>query len=641
MAEVLVARKPITLYAMERMGIEPGTEIGGYQIREHVGSGAMGAVYRAETGEGEEVAFKLLNVNLSHDSFVRERLVREVSALQRINHPGVARVLDAETDSADVFIVTEFVSGENLDRLVAQRGPLSGQELLDFAVKSATALDAVHQAGVLHRDLKPSNVLISEEGPVLIDFGVAQEIGDARMTATGFVVGTPGYLAPEQIDGKSPSQDSDWWGWVSTVLFAATGRTPFGTRPIEAVIARVHSGNPDVSGLSTELAAAFVACLQPYPEDRAPAQSILNAIQAQCDAELIATELAYLSADADADADVVPARAVLASSVQAEQDDESAEEAGNGEAEVSSSQETVIIEAAEVPSEELGVLPIVSPTETVQSLEGGFHAEVRPTVEEKTSILPTENVGQQALLAPANPSADATSVLSQSSDAETTVLVQTATDDEDKEDGYSRPALARRLGMATAWAVITVAAGMVYPGWALIVVSALFLGLRVIGEIADRFHERRELNGVRRTDVFVAIISSPWHVLKSCFTILPSLATAVSAALIVGGLLWWLVSLQPLTGLLRFFGSVDGEPVIYRAVLAIAFGIFVVLLWFGPFSATTRYGLRVVGNVLDNHWTMRVVWVSLALVSVALMILSVWNGIGIVFEPLQQPPSFS
>ncbi|NLF06019.1 MAG: serine/threonine protein kinase, partial [Actinomycetales bacterium] len=214
---------------MERIGLAPGSEVGGYRILAPLGSGGMGAVYRAADGGGAEVALKLLHPHVGADPDARERLRREVAALQRLRHPAVAAVLDAEADSTEALIVTELVAGENLTDHVRAHGPLAVDELVSLADGLHDALSAVHTAGVVHRDLKPSNVILTSDGPVLIDFGIAQGLDDARLTSTGIVLGTPGYLAPELLDGAEPTEDSDWWGWAAVLAFAATGREPFGS----------------------------------------------------------------------------------------------------------------------------------------------------------------------------------------------------------------------------------------------------------------------------------------------------------------------------------------------------------------------------------------------------------------------------
>lgn len=246
----------------------PGSEVGGYRIGSRLGQGAMGAVYSAYDGGGSLVAIKFLHSHLDTDARGRERLRREAGALQRLRHPGIAAILDVEFDGPEAFIVTELVDGPTLEDEIAQRGPLDPWDLYELADQLAATLEAVHLAGVVHRDLKPSNVLVAERGPVVIDFGIAHGLDDPRVTATGLVMGTPGYLPPELLDGVRPSPDTDWWGWAAVLAYAATGRAPFGVRPTEAVLARSRSGLPDLGGLGPATASALAQALRAEPERR-------------------------------------------------------------------------------------------------------------------------------------------------------------------------------------------------------------------------------------------------------------------------------------------------------------------------------------------------------------------------------------
>lgn len=264
---------------MERKGLTPGSEVGGYSIVAPLGSGGMGTVYRALDGGGAAVALKLLHGADDTDTEARERLRREVLALQRLRHPAVAAVLDAEADSTEAFIVTELVDGVNLEEHVREHGPLDAATLHEVAEGLRSALTAVHEAGVVHRDLKPSNVLVTEHGPVLIDFGIAHAADDARVTSTGLVIGTPGYLAPELLDGAEPTARSDWWGWAALLAFAATGRAPFGLRPLEQVLAKARSGDPDVAGIGPLTAGALRGALAADPEARLSAADVVAALQ--------------------------------------------------------------------------------------------------------------------------------------------------------------------------------------------------------------------------------------------------------------------------------------------------------------------------------------------------------------------------
>ncbi|MCL2092218.1 MAG: serine/threonine protein kinase [Micrococcales bacterium] len=268
---------------MERIGLAPGTPIGGYTVVAPLGSGGMGAVYRVVDDGGNVVALKLLHREVGADPVARTRLLREVAALQRLRHPAVARVLDAEVDSTEAFIVTELVAGSSLDQVVRREGPLRAAPLADLADALADALVAVHDAGVVHRDLKPSNVMMTGDGPVLIDFGLARTADDSPLTATSLVAGSPGFLAPELIDGGDPTPAVDWWGWAAVLAFAATGRPPYGTGSLGQVLARTRGGEPDLDGLPTRSGAVLHWALSADPDDRAGPDGVREALRDQAE----------------------------------------------------------------------------------------------------------------------------------------------------------------------------------------------------------------------------------------------------------------------------------------------------------------------------------------------------------------------
>ncbi|HLS04292.1 MAG TPA: serine/threonine-protein kinase [Actinomycetales bacterium] len=259
---------------------EPGTEVGGYRILEILGSGGMGQVYRAVDADDRQVAMKILHPHLSRDEEARERLRREVSALHRVRGDRVARVLDAEVDGFDAFIVTELLSGLTLDQSVREEGVFEGEELVELAQELSQALNAIHGADVVHRDLKPSNVMLTEQGAKVIDFGIAQVGDETRITQTGLVVGTAGYLAPEVFSGAPPTTERiDWYAWAAVLLYAATGKQPFGTGPFQAVLARMERAEPLVEGLAPGVAAGLRAALHPDPRARAHPAAVIRQLQ--------------------------------------------------------------------------------------------------------------------------------------------------------------------------------------------------------------------------------------------------------------------------------------------------------------------------------------------------------------------------
>ena len=242
--------------------------IGGYRLIKRIGAGGMSTVFEAEDGAGVRVALKLLHPALVVDYSGRERLRREVAMLQKVRGRYVAEVLDAETDADEAFIVTELIDGPTLEQDVVDSGVFEGEDLVELAEHLRQAVEAIHEAGVLHRDLKPSNVMLGPDGPVLIDFGIAQVDEDSRLTVPGSVAHTPGYCDPRVINGAHPDEAADWWALAAVLAFAATGRAPFGKGNPQAIMRRVFEGVPDIVGIQGPAAAAFVRALAPDIEDR-------------------------------------------------------------------------------------------------------------------------------------------------------------------------------------------------------------------------------------------------------------------------------------------------------------------------------------------------------------------------------------
>lgn len=269
--------KPILLNSSTLLVMNLQT-VGGYRLGEKLGSGGMGVVYKGYDDHDRPVAVKVLNPSIADDEPSRMRLAREVRTLQRISHPRIAAVIDADLEADHPYIVTEFVSGTTLLEDVRSGGPFSESELVHFGHALIDALEAVHAAGVVHRDLKPANVMISDGEPVVIDFGIAQAADEVTVTVTGLVMGTPGYLSPEVVEGGDSAPSTDWWGWGATMAFAATGRNPFGGGGIDAVIARVATGRADLEGCPERIVPIIRAALQPKPANRPAADELLGAL---------------------------------------------------------------------------------------------------------------------------------------------------------------------------------------------------------------------------------------------------------------------------------------------------------------------------------------------------------------------------
>ncbi|MET7326682.1 serine/threonine-protein kinase [Nonomuraea sp. NPDC005650] len=244
--------------------------LGPYRLVGRLGEGGQGVVYLAHSAAGEQVAVKLLSAG---DQQTRARLARELDALEGIASFCTARVLDVSADGPRPYVVSEFVDGPSLAERVRERGPLRGGDLERLAVGTATALAAIHAAGIVHRDFKPSNVLLGPDGPRVVDFGIARAEGAATMTSG--LIGTPAYLAPEQINGSPASPASDVFAWAASILFAATGTSPFGADTVPAVLHRVLHAEPDLSPLPPRLRGVIASCLAKDPSRRPTAQHLM------------------------------------------------------------------------------------------------------------------------------------------------------------------------------------------------------------------------------------------------------------------------------------------------------------------------------------------------------------------------------
>ncbi|MER7499602.1 serine/threonine-protein kinase [Nonomuraea pusilla] len=247
--------------------------LGGYRLERRLGEGGQGVVYLGRSASGEPVAVKLLGTG---DPATRARLARELDALAGIASFCTARVLDVSTGGPRPYVVSEYVDGPSLADRVRERGPLRDGDLERLAVGTATALAAIHAAGIVHRDLKPSNVLLGPDGPRVVDFGIARAEGAATLTSG--LVGTPAYLAPEQIAGAPASAASDVFAWASTVLYAATGASPFGADTVPAVLHRVLHAEPDLSALPPRLREPVAACLSKDASRRPAARDLMVAL---------------------------------------------------------------------------------------------------------------------------------------------------------------------------------------------------------------------------------------------------------------------------------------------------------------------------------------------------------------------------
>jgi serine/threonine protein kinase len=266
----------------ERAGdtVAPGVDrLGPYRLVSRLGEGGMGVVHLGLDAHGRAVAIKVLRPHVAYDPEARWRLEREVDTLTRIRSDRVAAVIDSDIAGDRPYLVTRFVAGPSLDDVVTDEGPLSPDQLVLLGRGLVEALEAIHAVGVVHRDLKPGNVLLEDGEPVVIDFGIAHIADDVRLTSSGLVMGTPGYLSPEVIGGSPVTQATDWWGWAATLAFAASGRPPFGRGPMDVVLGRVNRGEADLTGVNGRLSPLLAAALSPDPALRPPTGAVVAALE--------------------------------------------------------------------------------------------------------------------------------------------------------------------------------------------------------------------------------------------------------------------------------------------------------------------------------------------------------------------------
>jgi serine/threonine protein kinase len=249
--------------------------IGPYQVVKRLGSGAMGTVYLCTSRGGHRLAVKVIQRELASDALFRARFRREVAAARLVSSHVTAAVVDEDTDSPTPWLATVFIDGPTLTAAVEQ-SPLAEPELRRLAAALAEALQFIHGKGLVHRDLKPSNIILAPDGPTVIDFGIARAADATALTTTNLQVGSPGFMAPEQIRADDTGPESDIFALGAVLAYAATGRLPFGTAPTDVVLYRVLHEEPNLDGVPRSLRGLVAACMAKNPRQRPTADLILQ-----------------------------------------------------------------------------------------------------------------------------------------------------------------------------------------------------------------------------------------------------------------------------------------------------------------------------------------------------------------------------
>ncbi|MGW3377870.1 serine/threonine-protein kinase [Streptomyces hydrogenans] len=264
---------------MEQLRLEDPVAVGPYRLLGRLGEGGMGEVFLAESAGGRRLAVKVVRPQYAAEPGFRRRFRREVDAARAVGGFWTAPVVDADPEAAAPWVASAYIDAPDLGRLVERDGPLDGAELRRLATGLAEALDAVHRAGLVHRDLKPANVLVTGDGPRVIDFGISKALeGATALTGTGLVVGTPGFMSPEQATGEEVGPASDLFALGAVLVYAATEEGPFGTGSAPTLLYRIVHEPPRLDGVPDALRGLVARCLEKEPGRRPSAAELLGAL---------------------------------------------------------------------------------------------------------------------------------------------------------------------------------------------------------------------------------------------------------------------------------------------------------------------------------------------------------------------------
>ncbi|GAA2747934.1 hypothetical protein GCM10009868_39390 [Terrabacter aerolatus] len=552
--------------------------IGPYRLIEEIGEGGMGVVHLALDQRGRAVAIKVLRSHVAHDADARQRLSREVDTLSRIRDARVASVIDADVMAPRPYIVTRYVPGPALDEVVEDHGPLAPTDLLRLARGIAEAIRSIHACGVVHRDIKPGNVLLEDGDPVLIDFGIAHLQDDVRHTVGGLVMGTPGYLSPELVEGAAITDATDWWGWAATITYAASGRPPFGRARMDAVLTRVRAGDVDLDGVDPRLVPLLRASLSPDPRQRPHADEVIAALEL------------YAAGHA----------ATVPTPSGGPWDDG---------------------RAAAVPGD-------------TQVVQGGGTAVLPPVA--ATAVHPVTDTAARWAPPPTGPRApdpdptaydhwdDEPAPDGDWSDGEWD-------DDEPAPQREGDPRIGRpmRTGLLATAAIAWVGSLMAWPGIALVVLAVLSVLARATDRSVTALVLRRYDFGRRRSDVPFAVVSSPWHLVVGIIATVVGML--LPAAVALAGIFASALLLAGTQGT----GIGPGTPV----TLAVGGALGLLMLWWGPGGASLRRGSRSIARrLVPAGVATQVVAGLLVVLGAVAALLALQNGASVTWNPFSGNP---
>ena len=527
----------------------------------------MGVVHLAVAPDRSLVAVKVLRPWLVGGRDGRNRFEREVAALQKVRGPRVAEIVDADVNGDPPFVVTRYIRGNPLEKVVADHGPLRGDALTRLASGLAEAVATVHSAGVLHRDIKPGNVLLTDDGPVLIDFGLARAVDETRLTATGLVIGTPRYLAPEIVAGHPPSTATDVHGWAATVAFAATGRPPYGEGHDSVVLDRIRRGQFDLAGVDDRLAPLLARALAADPGYRPTLNEVRH----------------HLDSDPDATVVVPPAP-----------------------------QSPTL--AAAPPPAVVPQPPAPAPSPAGPAGPPAATENVRPTgpptrVDYAPASQPARQAPPPAVRYP-EPRAQTGGRPPAGQYQQRSAPHAGAAPYWAGPNGMAAPLRTwpARLAVAAGWFALLILFAM-EPPLGVAVLFVLMVLARTTWRVRRSLYERRIARGHQPSDHWVMAAGAPWHLL----------VTSVQSAFHLA----WIVLAAYLTGAVVSLGERPGPRLPY--LLGAAVALF--LAWFGPGTPRIRHGVRALTAPLDR--SARAAWIAFGLLAaLSWILLLIWDGIG-------------